>query len=249
MAPSARALEAIAQALNTPELLENVLLFLSEVDLLCAPQVCEAWRSMVERSIHLRRKLFLEPDLRDAHEAWLLCYDPKAILKAPQPLPSKDMKLRTLGRLNPLLLKPTIVKSNEPLSELVDRSINIPTSTEFSSNRGHSLASIPRPAKCRAMYLTQPPARYVQLLGSIKIEGQQGVLLKHERVKLIRSLKNADGVTFGQLFDCYDKEAGTWGRVYSADCKLWFVNMVFPTEVSTIGGQLEESRICSDILI
>lgn len=52
---------ASQQAAQIPELLEKILLELPMQDLLLAQRVAKSWKMLIEKSIHLRRALFIEP--------------------------------------------------------------------------------------------------------------------------------------------------------------------------------------------
>ena len=62
--------EAISKVLNTPELLEMILLYLPPSDLLLRlEKVCTAFRSAINSSKPLLRKIFVEPDYRSSKSA------------------------------------------------------------------------------------------------------------------------------------------------------------------------------------
>lgn len=60
---------ATTRALETPELLENVLLYLPLNEILFAQRVCRFWKASIETSANAQRVLYYRP-LSDGHVSW-----------------------------------------------------------------------------------------------------------------------------------------------------------------------------------
>jgi hypothetical protein len=73
-------INAIQQVLDTPELLENILLQMSMKDLLHAQRVCMRWSTLIKRSRPLQRALFLGPS-DEAIDPYELYSHPEKTLK------------------------------------------------------------------------------------------------------------------------------------------------------------------------
>ena len=74
--PRLRRLWAMRTVYETPELMEKILLLLSDIELLYARQVCRHWRDIVHGSKRLTSKLFITEDFigRSLSEATIIPY-------------------------------------------------------------------------------------------------------------------------------------------------------------------------------
>ncbi|TKA74005.1 hypothetical protein B0A55_07745 [Friedmanniomyces simplex] len=204
---------AASQVLRLPELLELVLLHLSQKDLLLSQRTSRSFRNTVKGSIVLQRALFLAPDWKLEGRA----FDAYSTTNRPGQKPENN---RLLLRAFP---------GNYPTVSLVIVN-DSPTPMEFATGRRGSehwswdvcvsfpadklptcvpAVSYPE-ASWRRMYLSQPPCADLYLARRYQ---------RSTRPAMVRE----NGITMGELFDesICAKEKANWHVSYISSDRDW----------------------------
>ncbi|KAK6387975.1 hypothetical protein LTR65_008293 [Meristemomyces frigidus] len=221
---AARAARTFRQVYETAELLEHILLQLPESpkDLLRAQRVSKTWKATIDHSPKLQRRLFLAPDLQDAHRAWHVDGVTWKVTEAPRARGATyanadfkfESKLRFLARYNPLIFEP-------PVNRRRNRGLGSHTCLHFLLQGNKGLSIVPRDAIHRKMFLTAPPTKRLLLNYTFKRVAKTECFTTR--------ISNEGGVTFGDLVDDYMRVAGPYDEVHMPSCGVMLQRMIFPT--------------------
>ncbi|KAK3660572.1 hypothetical protein LTR22_008013 [Elasticomyces elasticus] len=181
---------------DTYELCENILKNLQPTDLLRARGVCRTSRSLAQRSVTLRERLYLLPS-QESDTVWHIDYEwcvkcggwnRRNVSTAPSRASDQCLAEHFVRVYNPLILaKDEAYASHGLLGSLLLQS-------EFSvDSRPESF--IEDGTLLRKMHLTQPPVTRVKVwMRTFSARGVQGTDEKSE-------LRNPGGVRFGEVLD------------------------------------------------
>lgn len=211
---------AAQQVLHLPELLECVLLHLSQKDLLLSQRVCVSFHETVQTSPKLQRALFFQPDPKLPTEPY--SREENGLKPCPHPgrKPENNrLLLRAFPGAYPTV---TLVIRNDPPSR-EDLAVGRPgaeqwswvVSISFPANTGESRL----PASCspavhypeaswRRMYLCQPPCESLHLVR----KWQRSV-----NAAFVRE----EGITMGDFVDEATKTQERWHPSYISSDRDW----------------------------
>ena len=207
---------AIKPILDTAELCENVLKYLSLKDLIKAQLICRSVCSVIKTSPLLRNELFMTPTEHSETNVWLFNANRDLFVgkKALQYLDETSANRfkpppRTIQPLvyNPLLFASKWQDDVNSVGHYLDKPVDYPNEYNTITLRLRAkLRSLSKDASCRSMFLSQPPVTEVHTFIDGRFyypewEDRRG-LPKWTIARVAKPrIENAEGVTFGQLVD------------------------------------------------
>lgn len=208
--------------LNTPELLENVLRYLSNIDLLCSKGVCCTFRDVIETSPCLQKKLFLKPASRNDIGSWSWKSN-NAVTRLPKKT-KQGLGAEQVARPVEVNVYNDMVLSRRKRCDADPESRRIMQRVTYSQrvkrfsllefkifeHRMTSFETFPADSIYRSMFLTQPPitTALIYLIGEWRhVKEQRSMIARLDVV-------NEDGVRVSDIVESVReeiaKDAG-WG--------------------------------------
>jgi hypothetical protein len=225
----------VDKLIGTTELCEQILGYLSCIELCRAKCVCRTFRDVIDRSLMLQRHLFLAPCTEappegsvDADDEWHALYDFHPLLafdhaQVPNPRSDFQIQLRPSQSHAPTGDRFITCYSHGPSSTL-----NRLTQTfeNFSGVYDHS--------SLREMYLSNPPSKQVRIsYWNTSRQCVKGNMIFELGGILSCSILDSDkGVTFGQVFEwvekCVSQQLKTADSVRPTSSRTRFVESLGP---------------------